>query len=400
MINEKDKKMLLNLKPDDVTFDLLVDLFSDRVERQNGKVVILKPKVNINDRMILKSGEYFNEKQITTNPGLFIFNKLLVERNFKNVLGYVNEPIDKKTLGKIEAKLSVALLDDVITPEQMVKYLDDLQWLSMKFHSVVSGSFTMNSLKPRPNVIKERNKLLKEHKEALDNGDVIMSAKIEKDLLNMAHKELEHDPGMDLYDSGARGSFGNNFKNISVMKGAIANPITGKSDIVPQSYIEGIRKEDIHKMGNSVISGAYPKAIGTAVAGYFSKQIIAMMQAVELDEKNSDCGSKNFLRTTIHKSQEGDYLYRYVKDGSKLVLITRENISKYTGKPIMLRSPMYCIGDKICNKCAGDLYYKLGIKNAGLTASRASSTLLNMGMKKFHDASTKTEKIDNKKLTI
>ena len=55
---------------------------------------------------------------------------------------------------------------------------------------------------------------------------------------------------------------------------------------------------------------------------------------------------------------------------------------------------MMCIGKKICNKCAGDLYYKLGITNVGLTASKVATVLTNLNMKKFHDSTTRYHKID------
>jgi hypothetical protein len=55
---------------------------------------------------------------------------------------------------------------------------------------------------------------------------------------------------------------------------------------------------------------------------------------------------------------------------------------------------MYCISDKICNKCAGELFYKLGIENIGLTTTKVSSTLMNKSLKKFHDVSLKLHEVD------
>ena len=76
------------------------------------------------------------------------------------------------------------------------------------------------------------------------------------------------------------------------------------------------------------------------------------------------------------------------------------NIDNYVGKKIKLRSPMYCIGDKLCSKCAGLMYEKLGIKNIGLTTSRAATTLLNMGMKQFHDSTQSIARIDINKISL
>ena len=74
----------------------------------------------------------------------------------------------------------------------------------------------------------------------------------------MAKKELAGDPGLDLYDSEARGNFGN-YKNMNIFKGATMNNMTGKYEIVRSSFMDGIQKKDIPSFGTAVVSGAYPK---------------------------------------------------------------------------------------------------------------------------------------------
>ena len=62
-------------------------------------------------------------------------------------------------------------------------------------------------------------------------------------------------------------------------------------------------------------------------------------------------------------------LDRYIQKGKSLVLLTPDNINSYIGKIVNLRSPMYCKDNHICNKCAGELYYKMGIDNVGLISN-------------------------------
>lgn len=398
LLKPQHKAYLLNLKPEDITFDELLKLFGDRVDGKTKTMISSMMKTG--DSFVLEANEYFNKTKITTNPGLFIYNKLIIERELTGVLGYWNTTIDGGQLGKIEDLLSKALLNDVISEETMFAYLNRTQWLSMQLHSVVSGSFTLSSLEPLPKVTKRRNELIKQHKDLLEAGDVVTSVKIEKELLAMADKELEKDHGLDLYRSGARGSFGNNFKTISVMKGAVYNPTTARFDIVTSNFMEGIKKSDLPVYGNSVVTAAYPKAIGTATSGYFSKQIIAALQAVVLDGPGSDCGTKGTLSTRLTEHNIKDHLYRFVVEGGKTVLLDEDNISKYVGKDVKMRSVMYCIGEKKCEKCSGLMYRKLKIDNMGMTASRISSTLLNMSMKKFHDTSSKLYSVKKAELTI
>lgn len=400
-LSNKDKSYLLSLKPEDITFDLLVSLFADTSKKENDKLVVVPSRIKPTDEFSLAPGEYFNKTKIDrTTAGQFIYNKLIVERELKDILGYVNYPINKSGMDTIEDKLSKALLDDEITIDDFVKYLNRTQWLAMQFHAVIATSFTYNTLKPHPEVIKLRDKLIKENKEKLEAGDVITAVNIENQLVKLAKEKLKDDPGLDLYRSGARGKFENNYKNIAIMKGPVFNPVTGKFDIVESNFIEGIKKEEIDVYGNAIITGAYPKAIGTAISGYFSKQIIAALQAVTLDKHGSDCGTKGTKKIVIKPNLVNDFIYRYIVENGKLILLDDKNIDKYIGKEVKMRSPMYCIGKKLCNKCAGEMYYKLNIENIGLTAARVSSTLLNLSMKKFHDSTAQITKININDITL
>lgn len=400
MVTQKDKEYLLSIKPQDINYDLLVELFGDKCERVNGKVHRKGSRFNTYDEFILKPGEYFNKTQVTTNVGLFIYNKFIVEGRFEDILGYWNNTIDKKQLGALESKLSKALLNKHITVEQMVQYLDRTQWLSMKFHAVISGSFTMGTLKPNAKAMAVRDKYVKEHKKELDEGDVTTAIKMEREVMETAKNELKNDSGMDLYDSGARGSFGNNYKNISLMKGPVYNPILGRAEIVTTNFMEGIAKKDIATYANGVIAGAYPKAVGTQESGYLAKQLIAALQTVVLDKKDSDCGTNGYITVTITPELRNDFNYRYIIENGKLVLLDDTNIDKYVGKTVKMRSPMYCVGKKLCRKCAGVIHEKLDIENIGLTSTKVASTLLNLSMKKFHDTSAKMNEVRLDQITV
>ena len=61
---------------------------------------------------------------------------------------------------------------------------------------------------------------------------------------------------------------------------------------------------------------------------------------------------------------------------------------------------MYCIGDKICAVCAGEQFNKLNIKTIGLASSKVGTTMVNLGMKKFHDSSVKLFDIDINDITL
>lgn len=136
------------------------------------------------------------------------------------------------------------------------------------------------------------------------------------------------------------------------------------------------------------------KAVGTQVSGYFAKKILAALQTEMLDVKDSDCGTKLTLKFKLTSKNARDFYYRYIVDNGKLVELTPDVIGNYIGKTVNLRTVMFCANDKKCHRCAGNMFYKLGIENVGLTTSRIATTLTKLGMKRFHDATVNAEQIN------
>ena len=394
MISKEDKAYLLSLTPDDLTFDTLVSLFGDTIKSGDDIKKVPMSKFQTTDEMELLPGEFFVKEKTLTTVGRFIYNKYIVERvGLQDILGYVNTVLSDSGNSALEVKLSDALIEDKITVAQFHKYIDYRDNLGLQLHSVITTSFTPATVVAPPEVERKKEELFKKYDTELKNGDIFTSEKIEKELTDAAKKILKGDPGMDLYDSEARGNFGN-YKNMNLFKCATMNNQTGKYDIVRTSFMKGITKEDIPSFGSAVVAGAYPKAVATQDSGYMSKQLLAAMQNTVLDEKGSDCHSKKTLKVKLTPKNKQDFLYRYIVENGKLVCLSPDIIDKYIGKEVNMRSPMYCKNVKKCNICSGDMSYKLGIVNVGLGCSRVATTLTRMGMKKFHTANIKSKTIN------
>lgn len=400
MLSDTDKKYLLSLRREDITAEWLYANIADHSSMKNGKMVVTKARFNPQNTFYLEAGEYFNKERVLTNVGLFIYNKVIVEEKFQNVLGYHNTTINSKVHGSIEDKLAYALSHDQISTEDFIDYLDRNQWLSMQFHSIIAGSYTMGTIVPNKKIIAEKNRLLKANKEQIDAGNIVVIHDIENKLVKYAQEELKNDKGMDLYQSGARGKFGNSYKNMQIMRGPIYNYSTGGYDLVTSNFTDGLKKEEMGSYGNSMIAGQYSKSISPAVAGYLSKRLTAAFQASQADVHGSDCGTKLTVSIKLTDANKKKYLDRYIVDGGKLVLLDNNNISKYVGEVVSLRSPMYCKGEKICNRCLGEYYYRLGITTVGMTAARASGTVLNLHMKQFHDSTINVLEIDLNDISV
>lgn len=120
---------------------------------------------------------------------------------------------------------------------------------------------------------------------------------------------------------------------------------------------------------------------------------MAGMQTEVVDGDGSDCGTETTLNFVLQPGSENDFTHRYIRDGEKRVYLTNNNIKSYTGKLIHLYSPMCCSRTKkgyICEKCAG----KQDSKFVGLDTNKIATTLVNLGMKKFHDSTLRFRKID------
>ena len=400
-ISEEEKRYIMSLRPEDITYELGMSLFADHVRKVDGKIVEEKSRFEPTDYFQLKAGEYINRTDIETTVGTFIFNKFIIEPLFTEHVDYVNWELTDGGLGKLEGILSELLLEDKIDTTMFGDYLDRVQWLGMQFHEPLAASFTMRGLKPLESVVKRRDELIEENKEALEKGDIMTMSAIEKELVDLAKKEISDDPSMDLYYSGARGSIPNNYKQLSIVKGPVFNKTIGKYQFIKKSFFEGLDKEDLAAAATNVVNGQYPKSCGTAISGYKAKQVSSLGQAVILRKDVQDCGTKGYVEIVIPPSMKSKFLYRYVIDGGKPVLLDNNNIDNYVGKKVKLRSIMYCGCDSgVCMTCAGRLFEKLQIDAIGLTTSTLTGALLNLKMKAFHDSSVKVNAIDLDDMTF
>lgn len=387
---------IVELLRDGVTFDKLTYLLSNGI---NDDGTPRKSKFEIDDIIDLPVNTVGNKSKLKTTIGRYIFYKVLIEKN-EIPVEFVNEPLPSKKYASFEGSIAKLLIDDKITVDQMYRYVNARDWLGYQCHAILTASFTPNTIRIHPEVQKLKNELIKQYKTELENGDAVIASKIEDALIKKSKEVLGDDIGMTIYESDTMASISNNYKNIILMRGAVFNRATGKYEIMTNSLLDGLRREDIPISSNTILEGAYPKACGTAESGYLAKKLLSSCQTEILDVKGSDCGSKRGIHMVLTPSNKSKFLSRYVIHNKKTVLLTEENIDSFVGTQVELRSPMGCIGDKICNVCAGDFYYKVGSTSIGMSASKIATTLTNLNMKKFHNNVITYKRIDSKNMLI
>ena len=403
-ITGENLEFFLNLTEDDFTKTFVKKYFSRKAKMENGKFTSMPPKYNVYDKITIPVGRFCNNKTIIhTHLGMFLFFKFMFERELSDIIRLENyldlEAIDNKMVGKFENILANATITGKIKPEQMITFLNKLQFF-FTLASFLNSSISKATGKPNENVMKKKEELLKKNKKAIEAGDTIVAATIEKELLKQAEKELDGDYGMDIYKSGANASFSNNYKAMFIMKGPVKDNLTGESYVITSNYSDGMKKEDLHSHYDSLVYGAYSKGVNTQSSGYLTKKFLAAYQGIVLDKKGTNCGTKITFNLKVTPFNKSMLMYQYIVENNKLVLLDENNIDSYVGKYIHVRLPGGCTGDKTCNICAGEYFYMTDDYNIGLTTSVASGSLLNKSMKKFHDTSVKLNKISIDELIL
>lgn len=382
---------LLKYKDTDVTRSLIVELFSNRMV--GGKMV--PPRFPIEEVFLLKKGKLPNvPMDIQTTVGRYFFNMFLIAPFFEDKIPYQNKTLRDDELKDLQQQIIDEILEGTIEPAAMGRFHDRFEWLKG-----YTSLFTI-SIDPEMRYMSSSIKALKK-KLIAENQDVIIANdrvgyvdKIEKPLLAAAMQEMGDKPGFRPYALGGKPKFGNNYKNMVIDVGPIFDPISGEYVVSTASFGEGIPPEEFHYYANTLVKASYDRGVSTQVGGEMTKQLFSALQTVRF-EKDSDCGTTKYRTITMDKKNYRTYLYNYmIGRGGQLILLTPKVIKDYLNVPIKIRSAIYCRGINYCNVCMGDLFRRMGITNVGLSATRVTSTVLNLALKSMHDISVKTIEVN------
>ena len=132
---------------------------------------------------------------------------------------------------------------------------------------------------------------------------------------------------------------------------------------------------------DQMVSASFARAVQTQDGGYIVKQYNAAFSHIALDEHGTDCRTKMTKEVVIDKGSLKDIFLRYAIYKGKEILLTSKAIQELQGQKVQLRSPLYCTSSKVCTKCAGEFYYRVGTKNIGFFISKIGSQILNAALK-------------------
>lgn len=390
--------------------DWLISLFSNRTEPDPTptapkKVKILPAFMPVEGYFTLPANTLENQPdEILTTAGLYIFNMYVITAAFKHKIPYINHELNAGKVEKLNNDFSYLLLENKIQVKgELEVYFNNLAYISYMTEMLMPG-LPIQYLEIDPDVEKLKKELLEKYKTEIQNGEAAFYADhVEKPLIKLLENKWKENPSWDIYGLGKKPTMGNNVKVNLLSVGPIKNPITDSYDIITNSFDEGIDVSKFSVYCNQLISGTYDRSIKTAYGGAKTKQLFSAMSNIVVDKPGSDCGTK--LTLPIKFDSIGDansFLYSYIINPKAkgenrhrdLIELTPEIMKDYIGKDLELRSPLFCNGEKLCNKCLGNLMYRLGIINIGLVSPRVTSSIMYKSMKSFHDQSIKTIHID------
>jgi hypothetical protein len=146
-----------------------------------------------------------------TTPGRYAANNLIFSRTGKlrAAFPYFNVPWESGVVNEIQTMMCDALLDERIDAEDAAWVVDRMQWLGYAPTSFLAPSMTIDTLRLPPVTRRLKAEILAGPRgDAARGGDTKEIAAIEQELLASARTNNRGDPGMEIYASGSRGSFG------------------------------------------------------------------------------------------------------------------------------------------------------------------------------------------------
>ena len=166
-----------------------------------------KRRFNTYDMIDVPPGAYGpegrkNKNKFRTTIGIWIFNRVFIERELFDLYHYVNKSITKKVFNKIAKEITFKVLENKYPLSALKNYMLKCQKF-MPYVTILSETTTMKLLTITQKVEVEKAKLLKKYEKEVKAKDPYVIIKIQNELLKMAEDELKDDPSMDIHRSAA-----------------------------------------------------------------------------------------------------------------------------------------------------------------------------------------------------
>jgi DNA-directed RNA polymerase subunit beta' len=324
-----------------------------------------------------------------------VLNSALVRKAFKE---YILDnkisppyPLNKSNVGKLLEKLYNVFGDEEFQWRYMLIYR-----VGFFLSSLVSISFTPDSLTLPTQFKKKRLKIIDEYKKKIEDSSnqqdkekAIMWVdknfkSLTSEVLTYFRENREIYPIVDSIDSGAKGG-NDDLRKLLVAIGLSINAKGEINDVIERSGSEGLTPTQFFNYTSQAIVSQYKKSSETAAPGYLIRQLNTIMTGVKLS-KIIDCKTKGRLNVHILNKDMLKSMSGKLYDGG----VISPSDTDLIGKSIKLRSSLYCKAqDGICHSCYNPAFIeKMNLTtNAGiglLSSTAQAGLLTNMTLKAAH----------------
>jgi DNA-directed RNA polymerase subunit beta' len=286
----------------------------------------------------------------TTTMGKAIFNHV-----FPPDFRFIDDVVTKKVVN--------GLIPEILNKygqDAAIKIFSKLEKIAFKFATIMAPSLTLEMLDMPESIgrIKEKLKTATpdEAFKLLDEGEKIMKDTLKGTTL------------FDLVDSGSSKGWSQP-KQILVAKGVIADPKGNVLDPIAGSFTDGLSTKEFFAASSGARKGMVDRALNTADTGYFTRQLVYLLNSVEVDPILKDCKTKRTINLRLDKEMMKRLEGRYIIQNGKLQRFEAADFKP--GQSIHLRSPIYCKSPKICHTCYGDLIKRIKTPYVGVLAGSA-----------------------------
>ena len=349
-----------------------------------------KHKLSFYDRFKLKDGMIENHSggDIETTVGVFILNYNVLVKPFGSIIPYVNGVWN---IGKIESRIAELVIEHKITPQQVLRYIDYVYALS-GLNDICVPALSEGAITANPKVSARRDELLAQHKDDLHEPNVMMA--IEDELIAMDKALLKGDVSNGFMIKSK--NYDVQRKRMFLMIGVVES----FGDAVPSLQFsttnlnDGWDLNEMDILANDVRRGSYNRAKTTALGGAESKMLGRNFQDSAIVE--DDCGTTRGLSINLTEANRDFFVNRNIIHGNGILELTDANIGEYIGKPILVRSPMYCQSrDGYCYTCMDSRFKKIDIKLLNIHPLAIGSTMLTAALKSMHGTKLSLLNIDD-----
>lgn len=321
------------------------------------------------------------KKEITTTWGVLLLNLLVFWYPFKERAPFWNKSWDPSDIDDYWANEAI---NGNMTIDQLLLSSAGASQLTA-FNTLFTPSYTERTTRICPAALKRLNELLKERESQL--ADPAAVAEILEEVYKIDKAWIEEDK-----DGGA--GFLISAKSYRVVRmhllyTHILHGAPGR--IATPSLRDGLVVDKLPAAINESMKGSLDRGFNTALGGVAVKEILRLLALITV--KVADCKTKIGLRRKLTKDDKVGFEGRYIIKGESLVKLTKENISDYIGKEVIMRDPTACKAEAFCGICVGGVLAANpeGIKGQGI---EWGSVMVGLFMAAMHGKSLVTEDYD------